>query len=85
MPLAKPGPKPQFTEEFLVKLRPDQRDALDHVAEVTGMTRSEALRRFIDQGFTAFRSALETIHEADPVAVAAAVAAHDPKETYGHA
>jgi hypothetical protein len=83
MPVARPGPKPQFTEEFLVKLRPDQREALDAVAEVSGVSRSEALRRFVDQGFATFRAALEAVAAASPEEVAAAAAAIDQKESHG--
>ncbi|HVX19216.1 MAG TPA: ribbon-helix-helix protein, CopG family [Acidimicrobiales bacterium] len=71
----------QYTEEFFVRLRPDQRAALDEVAAATGRSRSEALRGFIDHGFDIYRRSVAAIDAADPAevldALVAAGATHD--------
>jgi len=46
----RPGPKPIFTARVVVKLRPDQYDAVKRVAAVLGLTGSDVIRWFIDEG-----------------------------------
>lgn len=70
------GSRASFTERFIVQLSPEQRAALDYVAEQTGWSRSEALRRFAAYGMAAFVAALDVVDHApaDVVLDALAVA-----------
>jgi hypothetical protein len=46
----RPGPKPIFTERVVVKLRQDQRQSVERIAHVLGLSTSEIVRWFIDEG-----------------------------------
>ena len=52
----RPGPKPVFTERFLIQLRPEQRQSLDHIAGVLGIDVSRLVRWFLDEGIFAFEN-----------------------------
>jgi len=70
---ARPGPKPVFTEAFLVQMRPEQRAALNDISETTGRTRSNIVREFIDAGVEKARKALEVIDASSLEEVVAAL------------
>jgi len=70
---ARPGPKPVFTETFIVQMKPKQRQALDFISENTGRTRSDILREFIDAGVEKTMKALEVIDASSPQEVVAAL------------
>lgn len=53
MAVAKPGPKPVFTERFIVQLRPDQRAALDDISDAFRVSVSEIVRWMLDHGIDA--------------------------------
>jgi hypothetical protein len=61
MPVAKPGPKPEFDEEFLLKMRPDQRKALDRISFCTGLSRSALIRFGLDYVIIAGTLALHEV------------------------
>ncbi len=73
MPVTRPGPKPVFTETFIVQMRPEQREALDYISEATGRTRSDIVREFIDVGVEKLRKALEVIDASELAEVVAAL------------
>ncbi len=56
MAVSKPGPKPEYTERFIVQLRPEQRQALDHISYATSLPISRLIRWFIDNGVHAFEN-----------------------------
>jgi hypothetical protein len=56
MAVSKPGPKPEYSERFLLQLRPDQRQSLDHLSAVLGLPVSRLIRWFIDEGVRAFEN-----------------------------
>lgn len=53
---ARPGPKPVFTERFLVQMRPEQRASLDRISAATGISVSRLVRWFLDEGIFAFEN-----------------------------
>lgn len=55
----RPGPKPVFTERVVVKLRPDQLQAVERIAHVLGVSTSDVVRWFIDQGVQAVEAVPE--------------------------
>lgn len=63
-----PGPTPIFTERTVVKLRGDQRQAVERIAVTLGQSVSDVVRWFIDQGVRAVEGApgYETLKEMKP-------------------
>jgi hypothetical protein len=45
-----PGPVPTFTERIVVKLSPDQHQAVQRIALTLGFTVCDVVRWFIDEG-----------------------------------
>lgn len=52
----KRGPAPVFTERMVVRLRPDQSDAIARIAKAFQLTPSELVRMWIDLGSEAVES-----------------------------
>ena len=52
----RPGPKPVFTQRFLVQIRPDQRASLDRISAWSGISVSRLVRWFLDEGIFAFEN-----------------------------
>jgi hypothetical protein len=50
------GPKPIFTERLYVKIRSDQRDALERIAVTLGLSLSDVVRWLLDEGTQAVES-----------------------------
>lgn len=63
------GPKPRFTERLVVNVRQDQLQAVDRLATVLQMSRSDLVRLFIDQGTDAVESVpkFKTLSGKEPV------------------
>lgn len=49
----RPGPLPVFSGRVVVKVRPEQVEAVQRIARVLGLTGSDIVRWFIDNGIQA--------------------------------
>lgn len=52
----RPGPKPVFTERTVVMIRADQRQGLNRIARTLGLSVSDIVRWFIDEGMHAIEA-----------------------------
>ena len=59
----RPGPEPLFTNRLQVKIRTDQRQAINRLASALGFTTSELVRWILDSGLDALERSHAAIQE----------------------
>jgi hypothetical protein len=59
----RPGPEPLFTHRLNVKIRDDQRKAIDRLASALGFTASGLVRWILDNGIDALERSHAAVQE----------------------
>ena len=59
----RPGPEPLFTNRLQVKIRDDQRQAINRLASALGFTTSDLVRWILDSGLQALERSHVAVQE----------------------